>query len=256
MNRSIASLLSLLVAVPSMAAVSRADLKKALDENPDLIIEALKKSDKAAFFGFIVEAQKDYQKERAKEEEAKEKEEFEKSFTNPLKPAVDSKTRVRGDEKAPLTLVEYSDFQCPYCSRGYKTVEDLRKKHGAKIRFVFKHLPLSNMHPMAMPAAQWMEAVAAQSPEKAWLFHDKMFENQEKLSEDFFRKTIKDLGLNVEKAAKEKDSKAVQDKIEADMNEARAFGFSGTPGFLLNGIPVRGAYPASHFDKIIERLKI
>ena len=88
------------------------------------------------------------------------------------------------------------------------------------------------------------------------LIHDKMFENQDKLGDDFFRKTVKELGLDVAKAAKDKDSKAVAEKIAADSAESHEFGFRGTPGFLINGVPLRGAYPASEFDKIIERLKL
>jgi protein-disulfide isomerase len=87
-----------------------------------------------------------------------------------------------------------------------------------------------------MPAAAWMEAIGLQSAEKAWLFHDKMFENQDKLGEEFFKKTAKELGADVEKAAKDAASQPIQDKIDADMKEAREFGFSGTPGFLINEI--------------------
>ncbi|HAZ06972.1 MAG TPA: thiol:disulfide interchange protein [Elusimicrobia bacterium] len=256
MNRPAAAALSLMIAVPSLAAISREELKKALDANPDLVLESLKKAKKSSVFELVLDAQKEYQQEKAKEEELREKQDFEKSFADPLKPVVDAKTRIRGDEKAPVTIVEYSDFQCPFCSRGFQTVEEVRRKYGAKIRFVFKHLPLTNMHPEAMAAAQWMEALALQSPEKAWIFHDKMFSNQNKLGDAFYRETAKELGLNVEKAAKDKDGRAVQDKIEADIKEAKGFGFSGTPGFLVNGIPIRGAYPAAHFDTIIERLKI
>lgn len=92
-------------------------------------------------------------------------------------------------------------------------MEALRKKYGDNLRFVFKHLPLQ-FHPQAMRAALYLEAVAEQSPEKAWTFHDKLFENQ----------------------------------------EAERFGFTGTPGYLINGVPVRGALPPEHFDQIIQRI--
>lgn len=255
MNRLAACLLAALIAPPALAAVSREDLKKALEANPDLVLSALRKAKKPEFFELVVEAQREYQLEKAKEEEAREREEFEKAFKDPFKPVVDAKTRVRGSAEAPITIIEYSDFQCQYCLRGFRTVEELRRKYGAKVRFVFKHLPL-DFHPFAKPAAQWMEAVAVQSPEKAWLFHDKIFENQDKLGDELFRKTVKELGLDVEKAAKDKDDKAVQDKIEADALEAKNFGFTGTPGFLVNGIPLRGAFPPAQFDKVIERLKL
>src|SRR5438067_1171444 len=86
-------------------------------------------------------------------------------------------------------------------------------------------------------------AAAIQSPEKAWRFHDLLFENQDKLGTAFFKKTAKDLGLDAERCEKDADSQPVKDRIAADMAEAGKFGFNGTPGFLLNGIPVNGAYP-------------
>ena len=256
MNKFAAAALSLVVAAPSFAAMSREDLQTALNKNPDLVLEALKKADKAAFFEFVMDAQHDYQAKKQADEEAKEKAELEDAFKNPMKPALDAKTRIRGDKNAPITIVEYSDFQCPYCGRGFQVVEQVRQKYGPKVRFIFKDLPLVALHPMAMPTAQWMEAVAMQSPDKAWIFHDKMFQNQSSLSEDFIKKTIKDMGLNVDKAAKDAKSQAVADKIEADTKEAKDFGFSGTPGFLINGVPLRGAYPAEEFDKIIKRLGV
>jgi protein-disulfide isomerase len=256
MNRLAAAALSVLIASPSLAAMSREDLQKALDNNPDLVLAALKKADKAAFFEFVMDAQHDYQEKKQAEDEAKEKAELEDAFKNPLKPEIDAKTRIRGNKDAPITIVEYSDFQCPYCGRGFQVVETVREKYGPKVRFIYKNLPLVAIHPNALPAAKWFEAVALQSPEKAWIFHDTMFKNQSSLSEDFYKKTIKGLGLDVEKAAKDSQSQAIADKIEADTKEAKEFGFTGTPGFLINGVPLRGAYPPEEFDKIIKRLGV
>jgi protein-disulfide isomerase len=105
-----------------------------------------------------------------------------------------------------------------------------------------------------MPAAQWLEAVSIQSPEKAWKFHDILFENQDKLGVDFFKKTAKDLGVDVERCEQDAESQAVKDRIAADVEEAKKYGFNGTPGFLLNGIPVKGAYPVEYFEDIIKKL--
>lgn len=256
MNRIAAAALSLLIASPSFAALSREDLQTALEKNPDLVLEALKKADKTAFFEYVMDAQKDYQEKKQAEQEEKEKAELEEAFKNPLKPEIDAKTRIRGDKNAPITIVEYSDFQCPYCGRGFQTVEAVREKYGPKVRFIYKNLPLVAIHPNALPAAKWFEAVSLQSPAKAWIFHDTMFKNQTSLSEDFYKKTVKSLGLDVAKAAKDAQSQAVADKIEADTKEAKEFGFTGTPGFLINGVPLRGAYPPEEFDKIIKRLGV
>jgi protein-disulfide isomerase len=105
-----------------------------------------------------------------------------------------------------------------------------------------------------MSAAQWFEAIAIQSAEKAWKFHDLMFANQDKLGIDLFRKTAKDLGIDVKRCERDAASPAVKDRIAADMNEAQRYGFEGTPGFLVNGIPVKGAYPLAHFEDVIKKI--
>lgn len=232
--------------------LSSQELQKSLKEHPEVMLDFLK-DHKKEVFELVSQAAQEEQMRRQKEEEEREKKEFEESFKNPLKPALPDASRIRGSKSAKYTLVEYSDFQCPYCGRGYQTVEALRKKYGGDMRFVFKDLPLP-MHPQAMPAAKWFEAAALQSPEKAWAFHDKMFQNQQQLGEDFFKQTAKELGLDVKKLEEDAKSKAIAEKIQADMDEGHGFGFTGTPGFLLNGVPVRGAYPIDYFEMIIDRL--
>lgn len=252
--RAAAFLFSMLIAVPAVAAISREDLKQVLDANPDLVLGALKKADKMKFFEHIIESQQEFQKNKAKEEAKREEQEREKAFKNPLKPEIGANARTRGNASAPITIVEYSDFQCPFCSQGYKNLEQLRKTHGDKLRVVFKNMPLS-FHPLAMPAAQWFEALALQSPEKAWTFHDTLFEHQDKLGEDYFKLLAKDMGLDVAKAAKDAAGETVKNKIEADILEAKKFGIEGTPAYLINGIPLRGAYPVAAFEQIIAKIQ-
>ena len=151
--------------------------------------------------------------------------------------------------------MEYSDFECPFCSRGYRTLKEVMGKYPDKIRVVYKHLPL-NFHPLAEPAARYYEAIALQSHDKATSFHDKLFEEQAKMKtegEAILDRLAKEVGANVTKLKKDKDSKTVTDIIEADKAEAAKFGFSGTPGFLINGVSIKGAYPAAEFQKVIDR---
>lgn len=235
----------------ALATVNAADLRKALEEHPEILIDALKANAKSVL-DVVANAAKAEQARAQKEAEEAEKKAFEDAFVHPLQPVVDA-NRARGAKDARYTLVEYADFQCPYCSAGFQLVEELRKTHGAELRFVFKHLPLP-FHPQAMPAARWLEAIALQSPEKAWRFHDALFQNQDKLGLEFFRQTANDLGVDVDKCARDAESQLVADRIAADTEEAQRLGFNGTPGFLLNGVPVHGAMPAEQFEDIMKRL--
>jgi protein-disulfide isomerase len=238
---------------PACAAAPSADqIKEAISNNPEIILNVLKEH-KKELYQIVSQAAQEEQEKSQKEAADKEKKDFEDSFKNPKIPSIPGPDRIRGAATAKYTVVEYSDFQCPYCARGFHTVEDLRQKYGASLRFIYKNMPLP-FHPNAMPAAQYFEAVARQSPEKAWKFHDKMFQNQDKLGEQFYKDTIKDLGLNVKKAEADAKGPEVAAKIQADIDEAKNFGFSGTPGFLVNGVPIRGAYPIEQFDTIISKL--
>jgi protein-disulfide isomerase len=251
------TLVAVTIAILTCAAAQAGDitsdeLKKALQENPGVLIEAIK-ANKKAIYELINQTAQEEQARVQKEAEEAEKKAYEDAFKNPLTPVVDDQTRIRGEKSARYTLVEYADFQCPYCAAGYQNVEELRKKHGSDLRFIFKHVPLP-FHAQSMPAAQWFEAVAMQSPEKAWRFHDILFQNQDKLGVDFYRKTAGDLGIDLERCEKDAGSRVVKDHIAVDMAEAGRFGFNGTPSFLLNGVPANGAYPVEYFEEIIKRL--
>lgn len=240
--------------VMATACTSKDDLKKMMKENPEIITEAIE-ANPNKFIDALNNAVKAAQEGEGKRREEEEKKSLEESFNNPLQADL-SGYEFRGTKDAPITLVEYSDFECPFCSRGFGTVMELMKKYEGKIRFAYKHLPLS-FHPQAMPAAQYYEALRLQSPEKAWKFHDAVYSNQRALQngEKFLEAEAKKVGADMGKLKKDIKSEAVQKRIDADMAEAAKFGFQGTPGFLLNGIPVKGAYPTSHFDGLIEELK-
>jgi len=250
----------LLAAAASAVELTRDELKNVLDANPGLVLDVLRQN-KKEFFEVVQQAAQEEQGRRQKEQQEAQLKEMDERIKNPLQPEITKKTRIRGNAKAKYTLVEYSDFQCPFCGPktpngapgGYKIAEALREKYGKDLRFVFKNKPLP-FHPKAGPAAQWLEAATLQNPEKAWAFHDKLFESQDKLGDEFFAETAKALGLDVEKIKKDLQSQAVKDSIDADIKEAESLGFEGTPGFLINGVPVRGAYPAEHFEKIIEKI--
>lgn len=249
------SLLLVAALFVAAACTSKDDLKKMMKENPEIITEAIE-ANPEKFIDALNNAVKAAQEGQGKKREEEEKKALEESFNNPLQAEIRDDESFRGPKDAPLTLVEYSDFECPFCARGFNTVMELMDKYKGKIRFVYKHLPLS-FHPQAMIASQYYEAIRLQSPEKAWEFHDRIYKDQRKLQngESFLKSLAKDLKVDMKKLAKDIKSEAVQKRIDADMAEAAKFGFQGTPGFLLNGVPVKGAYPISHFDGLIEELK-
>ncbi|MGE0526737.1 MAG: DsbA family protein [Bdellovibrionales bacterium] len=243
--------LALFVAV---GCTSKQQIEKAIEENPDIVFNAIKKNPRK-FVEVVNEAVRSAQ-ETAREDEAKQEQaRLEEEFKKPKEAVIEDGRVIFGPKDAAVTIVEYSDFQCPYCSKGYATVKEVMKEYGDKVRIIFKHLPL-DFHPMAMPAAKYFEAIAMQDHSKAQKFHDKIFENQKDLNqggEKFLEKTAKELGVNMAKLKKDLDSEDVKKRIEADMAEAKKFEFSGTPGFLINGVSLRGAYPFPEFKKIIDR---
>jgi len=252
MKSSIFLVAALIMAV---ACTSKDDLKKMMKENPEIITEAIE-ANPEKFIDALNNAVKVAQEGQGKKREVDEKKALEESFNNPVLAEIRSDESFRGEKDAPITLIEYSDFECPFCSRGFNTVMELMEKYKGKIRFAYKHLPLS-FHPQAMPASQYYEAIRLQSPEKAWQFHDAIYKNQRALQngEKFLKEEAKKLKVDMAKLAIDVKSDVVQKRIDADMAEAGKFGFQGTPGFLLNGIPVKGAYPTQHFDDLISELK-
>ncbi len=230
-------------------------MAKILKEDPKILTEAIEKHP-AEFITALQNAAKNAQESMGKVREEEEKKKLEESFDKPLVAEIRSDESIRGPKDAPLTLVEYSDFECPFCTRGFTTVMDLMKKYPGKIRFVYKHLPLS-FHEQAMPAAQYYEAIRLQDEKKAFAFHDEIFTNQAKLKNGvaFLDAAAKKAGADLAKVKKDLNSAAVKSRIEADQKEAASFGMQGTPGFILNGVPVRGAYPAEYFVTLVDELQ-
>lgn len=181
---------------------------------------------------------------------------MEEEFKNPKKPVVQKGRATTGMASAPITIVAYSDFQCPYCKMGYERIEEVKKKYGNKVRFVFKHLPLS-FHPFAMPAAKRFEAINVQGgSKKAYAFHDIVFKEQERLSkegEGFLDDAAKRAGANIAKMKTDLESEKIKKIIDADMEEAHGYKIDGTPGFVVAGVTLSGAQPIEAFSQIIDQ---
>jgi protein-disulfide isomerase len=158
---------------------------------------------------------------------------------------------VRGPAKAPVTIVEFSDFQCPFCGRVEPTLSEILKKYDGKVKIVWKNQPLP-FHPNARPAAKAAMAVLAQSKDKFWDMHDKMFANQGKLGNDQYEAWAKELGLDVNKFKEDFASNKFDEAIDEDSKLGRSVGASGTPTFFINGKKLVGAQPVEQFSAAID----
>jgi protein-disulfide isomerase len=155
----------------------------------------------------------------------------------------------RGNPDAKLAIVEFSDFQCPFCSRVTPTLEQVEREYGDDVRIVFKHLPLS-MHPKA-PAAH-AAAEAAHRQGKFWEMHDLIFADQRNMSPERYVEYAERIGLDVERFEKDVVSEDVKRKVEDDVAEATRLGVMSTPGFFVNGRYLRGAQPFEAFKVLID----
>ena len=158
----------------------------------------------------------------------------------------------RGPENAPVTIVEFSDFQCPYCGREFTVVERLMKEYDGKVRLVFRHFPL-DFHPNAQKAAEAGACAADQGGDKFWKLHDRMFTNQQKLAVPDLKGYAKDVGLDSGLFDKCLDGGEKRALVEADEKAGQEAGVNGTPAFFVNGIFINGAVPYEQFKDAVER---
>ena len=171
---------------------------------------------------------------------------------------------VRGNPDGPVLIVEFSDFQCPYCARGAETVEQILAKYGEDVRFVFKHFPLG-FHPWAKPASIATHCAGQQDHAAFWALHDEYFKNQKAITTDNIiaksKEYLTDSGIDMAAWAtcaedqSSEEYKAAAAVVDADMRLGQQLGVSGTPGFFVNGEFLNGAQPLSAFVPLIEKAR-
>ncbi|GAB4298999.1 MAG: hypothetical protein Kow0090_14490 [Myxococcota bacterium] len=166
-----------------------------------------------------------------------------------VKVEVGKNTPRLGPEYAPVTIVEFSDFECPFCSRASKTVHEIHEKYGDKVRIFFRQLPLS-FHKNAHLAAQ--ASLAAHAQGKFWQYHDKLFENQRALQKENLIQFAKDVGLDVKRFTAELDSGKYKDAVDEEIKYSTQVGARGTPHFFINGKRFSGARPFEQFKVEID----
>jgi protein-disulfide isomerase len=189
------------------------------------------------------------QQDSAKQQEDQAKADLEEQFKSPVKIDI-GKSPVKGPANAKVTIVEFSDFQCPYCKRGRDVMDEMLKAYPNDVKVTFKHFPLG-FHKEAEPSAR--ASWAAQQQGKFWEYHDILFNNQDKLGADFYLATARELKLDENKFKADMNSEAAAKQVKEDNEVGAKNGIQGTPGFFVNGVAVKGAYPAEHFKGIIDR---
>jgi len=155
----------------------------------------------------------------------------------------------KGPSNAKVTIVEFSDFQCPFCGRVMPTLQQIEKNYPNDVRTVFIHNPLP-FHQNAEPAAE--AAIAAEAQGKFWQMHDKLFANQNNLARPDLEKYAQEIGLDMNKFKAALDSHSGKKKIDADLALAKQVGVQGTPNFYIYGRNVQGAQPYEEFKKVID----
>lgn len=155
-----------------------------------------------------------------------------------------------GNAKAAVTIVEFSDYQCPYCLQAVPILKQLQKTYGDRVRIVWKDYPLTQIHPLALQAGQ--AAHCAGEQDKYWPYHDRLFANQSALATDDLRKHAQVVGLDMPKFNSCLDSSKYADRVRAGMEAGNRLGVSSTPTLFINGRVLPGAYPYDDLAAVVD----
>jgi len=160
---------------------------------------------------------------------------------------------VLGKSNAPVTIIEFSDYQCPFCNKFWNETLPLIKENyidTGKVKLVYRDFPLTQIHPMAQPAAEAAECVHKIGNEKLYFdYHDKLFANFQDLNDENFRTWANELGISIDDCI---DNGDTTQEVLKDLSDGQSYGITGTPGFFINGIPIKGALPYEQFKQIID----
>ena len=170
-------------------------------------------------------------------------------YLEPPRLAVATEGPSRGPEDARVTIVEFSDFQCPYCKRALPTLDAVLEKYPNDVRLVYRQLPLRS-HRRARPAAE--AALCAGEQDGFWPYHDKLFENVRALEDEDLLRYAGELGLDAERFEQCYTDKRYSDQVDADLLDAGTVGITSTPSFLVNGVLISGAQPVDSFTRVID----
>jgi protein-disulfide isomerase len=240
--------------VAAACAPSPERLQETLVKHPEIVIAAIQ-AHPAQFLEVLNQAARAAQEHANSRAVAEDSARIEREFLEPRVPDIAPGRAVLGNPRAAVTIVEYGDFECPYCRQAHAITARLLRKYGDRLRLVLKQTPM-DFHPHALPAALMYEAIARQNPAMAYRFYDEVFEHQERLESEgsaYVEAAARSVGADMAQARRDATSPVVRAIVDADMAEAHGFGFDATPGFLINGVSLHGLYPQEQFERIIDR---
>ena len=166
-------------------------------------------------------------------------------------PVSEGRDHIQGPADAPVTLVEYGDYQCPYCGAAHPILQEVQARMGNRLRFVFRNFPISTSHPRAEQAAEAAEAAAAQG--RFWPMHDLLFENQKRLRDRDLREYAEQVGLDLERFDAELAEHMYAARVHEDFMSGVRSGVNGTPTFFINGARHDDSYDAETLLTALER---
>jgi protein-disulfide isomerase len=164
---------------------------------------------------------------------------------------VSERDHSQGPIHAPVTLVEYGDYECPYCGRAYPIVQEVQRRMGERLRFVFRNFPLTQVHPHAQHAAEAAEAAGAQG--RFWAMHDTLFEHQRALGADRLVEYAGRVGADIDRFTVEMERRVYQDRVREDFMSGVRSDVNGTPTFFINGVRHDGSYDLNTLLDALER---
>jgi protein-disulfide isomerase len=182
-----------------------------------------------------------YQQQQQEQQERVRQSLMQELKASPQKVIGESPTTGAVEQK--IVLLEFSDFQCPYCAEAYKTLKQFMTTHQDEVTLVYKHFPLNQIHPSAIPAAK--AAWSAGQQGKFWQYHDALFDQQDELGEQLYLDIARNLNLDLEKFNRDRFAKTADTAIQKDIEMAQTLGIQGTPFFIMNGKAFAGAIPLS-----------
>ena len=198
----------------------------------------------------IVESVQAYQQKQADQQQQEQKAFLQQMKTNSKALIGGSPTTGAKDQK--IVLLEFSDFQCPYCAKAHQTLKQFMTTHQNQVTLVYKFLPLTQIHPQAMPSAK--AAWAAGQQGKFWEFHDALFENQQKLGEPLYVATAKALNLDLKRFDQDRNGQAASAAIQKDVDMAEKLGVTGTPFLIMNDQVISGGAQLDNLEAALKQV--